>query len=109
MEKLQIDQETLDLASAEELNLDLLDPNAIQPERKDIWPEEKDQDPDCHIVDDPRANVPPKIPPPEEPHQNDPQEETFAMHPWMISETQTHRQLYFLPLSRCTDLVARNP
>jgi hypothetical protein len=109
VDTMQIDQEILDLASAKDLNTDLLDVNAIPPERKDLWPDEKDQDPDCHIVDDPRANVPAKTPPPEEPLKTDPQEETFYMHPWMISETQTHRQLYFCPRVWCADLVARDP
>jgi len=95
---MHIDREIIDLADANELNTDLLDPNAIHPERKDIWPEEEDQDPDCHIVDDPRAAVPPKTPPPEEPHntdsESDPKVEAFNMHRWMLDETQTHRQLY---------------
>lgn len=109
VDTMQIDKEILELASADEINTDLLDVNEIPPERKDLWPEEKDQDPDCHIVDDPRANVPAKTPPPEEPQPSDPPIEGFNMHPWMLSKTQTHRQLYFCPRVWCADLVARHP
>jgi hypothetical protein len=103
-----VDQEVLDLTGATELNTDLLDVNAIAPEQKDLWVDAAVQDPDCHIIEDPRANVPAKTPPPEEPRPGDPDVEIFNMHRWMLS-SQTHRQLYFFPRAWSTDLVAKNP
>jgi hypothetical protein len=76
-----IDQEVLNLTDATELNTDLLDVNAIPPEQNDIWFDAQDEDPDCHIIEDPRANVPAKTPPPEEPRPGDLEVEIFNMHP----------------------------
>jgi hypothetical protein len=94
VEKMQIDQEIVDLTGATELNADLLDVNAIPPERKDYWADDEDQDPDCLIVEDRRADVPAKTPPPEIARPDDPQVETWNMHPWMLDPSETHRQLY---------------
>jgi hypothetical protein len=101
VQKMHIDPEILELADATELNTDLLDVNAIPPEKTDIWPDQDEQDPDCFIIEDSRVNVPAKPPPPEPINPKDPSVETWNMHRWMLNSSETLRQLY-IPMFSCS-------
>jgi hypothetical protein len=68
---MQIDREIIDLSGQAEINEDLLDPNAIPPERESQWPDPDDQDPDCQIIEDPRPERPLPSPPLGEDWDND--------------------------------------
>jgi hypothetical protein len=91
-----VDREVVDITGETDLHTDLLNPNEIPPERKDLWLDENDQDPDCVIVEDPRAQAPPQTPPPEEPMSDEKQPGYWNMDKWLISPSQNRRQLYFL-------------
>ena len=62
--KMPLDREVIDLVGDTALNNDLLDPNAIPAERKDLW-DEGTEDDDRVIVRDARPDVPVSTPAPE--------------------------------------------
>ena len=88
VKKMPLDRDVVDLVGDTSLNNDLLDPNAIPAELKDIWGEEEDED--CFIVRDARPDVPISTPPPENPEIDDIPHRMQAL----MTAQQNMRELY---------------
>jgi hypothetical protein len=89
---MQIDQEIVDLTEQSEINENMLDANAIAPERADLWLGPDEEDPDCQIIDDTR----PEKPRPTPPLENEEEDEPMAQPPKMealLTSPITLRQL----------------
>lgn len=63
VQNMEIEKEILDLTEQSEINENLLDANAIPPERADLWLDEDQEDTDCQIIEDPRPEKPRPTPP----------------------------------------------
>ena len=87
--KMPLDRDVIDLVGDTAFNNDLLDPNAIPAERKDLWEEEPEDD-DCFIVQDARPDVPVSTPPPEIPMSDDPPHRMQAL----LTPEHNMRELY---------------
>jgi len=66
VKNMQVEKEILDLTGQSEINEDLLDANAIPPERESLWRDQDEEDPDCQIIEDPWPEMPQLSPPLEE-------------------------------------------
>jgi hypothetical protein len=89
---MQIDQEIVDLTEQSEVNENILNANAIAPERADLWLGPDEEDPDCEIIDDAR----PEKPRPTPPLENEEEDEPMAQPPKMealLTSPITLRQL----------------
>jgi hypothetical protein len=91
---MQIDQEVIDLTGQSEINENMLDANAIAPERADLWLGPDEEDPDCQIIDDTRPEKPRPTPPLE--NDSEGEDEPMAQPPKMealLTSPITLRQL----------------
>lgn len=88
MKDMPVDSEVEDITAQKTLNLNVLDVNAIPPERKDLWTNNEDND--CEIIDLP--DRPPRTPSPE------PETPEDVSGPFKMRELLTHpmtlRELY---------------
>jgi len=76
LQTMQIEKEMVDLTGQSELNENLLDANAIPPERTDLWRDKDEEDPDCQIIEDARPEKPRSTTPLEDDGEDDREEST---------------------------------
>src|SRR2546430_11828237 len=89
---MQIDQEIVDLTEQSEINENILDANAIDLKRADLWLSPEEEDSDCQIIDDARPEKPCPTPSLKNEEEDEPMAQLLKMEALLTSPI-TLRQL----------------